>query len=85
MNASDAKLLHDESLSYSGESDNLLADALAEHARRIDKTYVSTGTPWYYFAAAVLIGGGIIYWIFSTWATSTSSESSSTPSTTSPK
>ncbi len=80
VNAADAKLLYDESVTYSGEFNNLLADAISEHARKIDKTYVSTGTPWYYYAAAVLVGGGIIYWIFSTWAASSSSESSGTPS-----
>jgi len=81
VNASDAKLLYDESVTYSGEFNDVLADALAEHAGKIDDTYVSAGTPWYYYAAAVLIGGGIIYWLFSTWATSSSSESSDLPST----
>ena len=80
VNASDPKLLYDESVTYSGEFNNLLADATSEHARKIDKTYVSTGTPRYYHADAILVGGGIIYWIFSTWAASSSSESSSSPS-----
>lgn len=85
VNAADAKLLYDESMTYAGEFNSFLADALAEHARKIDKTYVSTGTPWYYYAAAVLVGGGIIYWIFSTWAASSSSESGNTSSLTTPK
>jgi hypothetical protein len=85
VNVSDAKPLYDESLSYSGEFNSLLADALAEHAKRIDKTYVSTGTPWYYYAAAAIIVGGLIYWAFSTWATSIGSESGDSPSTSSPK
>ncbi|MCX6142348.1 MAG: hypothetical protein NTZ35_03935 [Ignavibacteriales bacterium] len=80
VNASDAKLLYDEPLTYSGEFNILLADAIAEHARNIEKTYVASGTPWYYYAAGVLIGGGIIYWLFTTWASSSSSESGNSPS-----
>ena len=81
VNVSNAKLLYDEPITYSGEFNMLLADAIAEHTRNIDKTYVDTGTPWYYYAAAVLVGGGIIYWLFTTWASSSSSETGTSPST----
>jgi hypothetical protein len=81
VNSSDAKLLYDEPLTYSGEFNNLLADAISEHARNIDKTYVSSGTPWYYYAAGILVGVGIIYWLFTTWASSSDSESGTSPST----
>ena len=81
VNVSNAKLLYDEPITYSGEFNMLLADAISEHARNIDKTYVTTETPWYYYAAGVLVGVGIIYWLFTTWASSSSSETGSFPST----
>jgi hypothetical protein len=81
VNVSDAKLLYDEPITYSGEFNMLLAEAISEHARNIDKTYVASGTPWYYYAAGVLVGVGIIYWLFTTWASSGSSETSNSPST----
>lgn len=85
VNASDAKLLYNESISYSGEFNNLLADALGQHAEKIANTHVTTAAPWYYYAAAVLVGGGLIYWLFSTWTTSSGSDSDNSSSSSTSK
>jgi hypothetical protein len=78
---SDAKLLYDETINSTGEFNHLLAAAFSEQAGKIDKTFISTDTPWYYYASAVLVGAGLIYWLFSTWASTNSSESGTSPST----
>jgi hypothetical protein len=81
VNVADAKLLYDEPITYTGEFNMHLAEAISDHARNIDKTYVTSGTPWYYYAAGALVGVGIIYWLFTTWTSSSSSETGNSPST----
>jgi hypothetical protein len=84
VDADDAKLLYDDTIDYSGDFGQPLSDAFADQAAKIIKTYFSTGTPWYYYAAAVVVGVGAIYWLFATWAswdTSDSGSSGSPPST----
>jgi len=81
VDADDAKLLYDDTIDYSGDFGQPLSDAIADQAAKITRTYFSAGIPWYYVAAAVLVGVGGLYWLFSAWASSASSDSGNSSST----
>ena len=82
VDADDAKLLYDGTVDYSGDFGQPLSDAMADQASKMTKTYFSTGIPWYYVAAAVLVGVGGLYWLFATWASSSISDSGDSSTTT---
>jgi len=80
----DAALLYDERVEYTGGFDNLLSIVVPEQARKLSAAYLDRKTNWYLIAAAVIAGIGLIYWIYTSFASASSSESDtggSTPTT----
>ena len=75
VKSSDASLLYDERVDYTGEFSTLLTDVIPAQGRKLGKAYLDKGTPWYYVAGAALVGVGLIYWIFVSWGSSTGPDS----------
>jgi TolB-like protein len=75
VKAADAELLYDERIDFTGTFDDFLNGVTTEQGRKLSHAFLDTPPNWYLIAACVLIGVGVIYWIYSTWATSSSSES----------
>lgn len=74
VGATDAALLYDERVDYSGEFNDLLSVVMAEQGRRLGAARLDTGTKWYIVAAAVLAGVGALYWIYTSFAKSSTSD-----------
>lgn len=79
VNAVDGALMYDERTDYTGQFGNFLSVVVPEQGRKLGYAYLDKPTNWYLIAAAVIVGVGIIYWIYSTWASSSSSQSDNTP------
>jgi TolB-like protein len=74
LDASDASRMYDESLNYAGEFSGLLAVAAPEQGRKLGGAQFGTGLRWYVITAAVLVGVGVIYWIYTTFASTSSTQ-----------
>ena len=74
VRSSDAALLYDERVDHTGEFSSLLSDVMLTQGQKLGKAYLDRDTPWYYVAGAVVVGIGLIYWIFTSWGTSSSSD-----------
>jgi TolB-like protein len=85
VDASDASLLYDEAVNYPGTYNDLLSVFMPEQGRKLGATEFGTGTRWYVIAAALIVGGGLIYWIYTTFAATSSTQSQSTGPIPSPK
>jgi TolB-like protein len=85
VNAADGKLLYDERVDFTGAFDEFLSAVTPEQGRKLSHAFLDTGPNWYLIAACVLVGVGLIYWIYSTWASSDSSETGGTHSNPTPQ
>jgi len=74
VDASDASLQYDERVDYPGAFNNLLSVVMPEQGRKLGGAEFGTGTRWYVIAAAVLVGAGLIYWIYTTFASTSSTQ-----------
>jgi hypothetical protein len=75
VDASDASLLYDESVNYPGEFSGLLSVIAPEQGRKLSGAqFRGPGLRWYVIAAAVLVGVGVIYWIYTTFASTSSTQ-----------
>lgn len=74
-------LLYDERVDFTGAFDDFLNGVTAEQGRKLSHSFLDTKPNWYLIAACVLVGVGLIYWIYSTWASSSGSESGPTQGT----
>jgi hypothetical protein len=74
VRSSDAALLYDERIDHSGEFSTLLSEVIPAQGRKLGMAHLDRGTPWYFVAAAVLVGVGLIYWIYSSWGTSSADD-----------
>jgi hypothetical protein len=81
VKAANGELLYDERADFTGAFDDFLNAVAAEQGRKLGHAFLDTSPNWYLIAACVLVGVGLIYWIYSTWATSTGSDSGSNRST----
>lgn len=80
VGASDAALLYDERVDYTGDFSSLLSTVVPEQARKLDSAFLDKKPNWYLIAAGVLVGVGLIYWIYSTFSAVSSTEpDTSTP------
>jgi len=70
VRASDAALLYNERVDYSGDFNTFLSTVILEQGRRLTGARYDTGSKWYLVAAAVLVGVGVIYWIYTSFAKS---------------
>jgi hypothetical protein len=75
VNSSNASLLYDERVDHTGEFSTLLSDVIPAQGRKLAAAYLDKGTPWYYVAGAILVGVGLIYWIFVSWGSSVGQDS----------
>jgi hypothetical protein len=64
VNVSDAKLLYDERVDYSGDFGILLSEVAVQQAQKLCAAKLDIGTQWYIIAANIFLGVGAIYWIF---------------------
>lgn len=71
---SDGVLLYAERADYRGEFKDFLANIVPEQGRRMSHAYLDKGTRWYLIAGAVLIGVGLICWIYKTFASVSGSD-----------
>lgn len=85
VGSSDAALLYDERVDYTGDFSSLLSTVVPEQARKLSSAFLDKKPNWYLIAAAVIVGVGLIYWIYSTFASMNSTESEPSNSTPSPK
>ena len=69
VNSSDAALLYSERVDFTGEFSTLLSDKMVEQGRKLGAAFLDKPTNWYLIAAAVLVGVGVIYYLFKTFAT----------------
>jgi hypothetical protein len=64
VRSSDAALLYDERVDFSGDFNNFRSIVAPEQARKLSVAYLDRRPNWYLIAAAVLAGVGLIYWIY---------------------
>lgn len=64
VNVADAALLYAERVDFSGDLSVLTSEVITEQARKLGGARLDSGTRWYYIAAAILLGVGVIYWIY---------------------
>ena len=69
VSSSDGALLYNERVDFTGEFSTLLSDNVVEQGRRLGAAFLDKPTNWYLIAAAVLVGVGIIYYLFKNFAT----------------
>jgi TolB-like protein len=82
VNSSDGALLYSERVDYTGSFQNLLSTVIPEQATKLNSAFLDKKPNWYLIAAAVIVGVGIIYWIYSNFASASAEEndiSSTTP------
>ena len=75
VKAADGELLYDERVDFTGAFDDFLNAVTPEQGRKLSHAFLDTSPDWYLIAACVLVGVGLIYWIYSTWASSSGSDS----------
>lgn len=68
VRSSDAALLYDERVDYSGEFSNLLSTVAPEQAQKLNSAFLDKKPNWYLIAATLIVGIGLIWWIFSLFA-----------------
>jgi hypothetical protein len=85
VDASDASLLYEESANYPGEFSRLMSLGAPEQGRKLGEAQFGTGLRWYVIAAAVLVGAGVIYWIYTTFASTSSTQTQLTGPAPAPK
>lgn len=71
VRSSDATLLYAERVEFTGSYDELLSTVITEQARKLSAAYLDRRTSWYLIAAAVIVGIGLIYWIYSSFSPAT--------------
>ncbi|MDP2885195.1 MAG: hypothetical protein Q8P51_09280 [Ignavibacteria bacterium] len=64
VNVADASLLYAERVDFSGDLSVLTSEVIPEQARKLGGARLDSGARWYYVAAAILLGVGVIYWIY---------------------
>lgn len=74
VGSSDAALLYDERVDYTGDFSSLLSTVVPEQARKLDSAFLDKKPNWYLIAAGVIVGVGLIYWIYSTFSAVSSTE-----------
>jgi hypothetical protein len=79
VNAATGSLLYSERIDFTGQFKDFSSLVIPEQGRMLSLAFLDKPTNWYFIAAAVLVGAGLIYWIFSTWATSSSSQDPGNP------
>jgi len=80
IRSADAALLYDERVDYSGDFNTLLAAIAPEQGRKLAAAFLDKKPNWILIAAAVLIGVGLIYWLFTSFGSTDSSTPQSNPS-----
>ena len=81
VRSSDAALLYDERVDYSGEFNSMLTGVTIEQGRKLSSAFLDKQPNWYLIGAAVLIGVGLISWIFTTWGASSTTQSDNSQGT----
>jgi hypothetical protein len=80
VESSGATLLYDERVDYAGDFNTLSTVVVPEQGRKLSAAFLDKKPNWYLIAAGVVIGVGLIYWIYSTFSAVSSTEpDSSTP------
>jgi uncharacterized protein YjeT (DUF2065 family) len=64
IRSSDAALLYDERVDYSGDINTLLTTIAPEQGRKLAAAFLDKKPNWILIGAAVLVGVGLIYWLF---------------------
>lgn len=77
VGSAEAALLYDERVDYTGDSSSLLSTVIPEQARKLDKAFLDKKPNWFLIAAGVIIGVGLIYWIYSTFSAVSGTETDS--------
>ena len=85
VGSSNGKLLYDERVDYAGEFSGFLSTVVPDQARKLSSAFLDRRPNWYLIAAAVIVGLGLIYWIYSTFASISSSETGSSNPTPTPQ
>jgi hypothetical protein len=73
IRSSDAALLYDERIDYSGEISTLTATIAPEQGRKLAAAFLDKKPNWWLIAGVVLVGVGLIYWLFRSFGTKDSS------------
>lgn len=73
VNAADGKLLYDERVDYSGDFNTLLTTIAPDQGRKLAAAFLDKKPDWLLIGAAVLVGVGLIYWLFKTFGSMDSS------------
>ncbi len=82
IRSSDSALLYDERADHTGEFFTLLSTVIPEQGRKLSAARLDSGTKWYFVAAAVLAGVGMIYLIYNSFAKSSSTDATISTTTT---
>lgn len=85
VRSDDAALLYDERVDYAGEFENLRSVTIPDQARKLSAAYLDRQANWYLITAAIIIGIGLIYWLYATLTSTSSSEGGSPNSIPSPQ
>jgi hypothetical protein len=81
VRSSDAALLYDERVDYSGDLGTLVAAIAPEQGRKLAAAFLDKKPNWILIGAAVLVGMGLIYWLFTTFGSTDSSLPQTSPPT----
>ena len=80
VRSSDAALLYDERVDYSGDINTFSSPITSDQGRKLSAAFLDKKPNWILIGATLLLGIGFIFWLFTTFG----SMKSSVPQTTSP-
>jgi len=73
VRSSDAALLYDERVDHSGDFETLSTVVVPEQGRKLSAAFLDKKPSWVIIGAAMLVGVGLIFWLFTTFGSMESS------------
>jgi hypothetical protein len=66
VRSSDAALLYDERVDYSGDFSTFLSPITSDQGRKLSAAFLDKKPNWILIGTALLLGTGLIFWLFTT-------------------
>jgi hypothetical protein len=79
VSSTDGALLYDERVDYTGEFNTLLSDEMVEQGRKLSAAFLDKKPNWALIGADVLVGVGLICWLFAALGPRNNSVQQTTP------
>jgi TolB-like protein len=67
VRSSDAALLYDERVDYSGDFNTFSSQVTSDQGRKLSAAFLDKKPNWMLIGAALLLGIGLIFWLFTTF------------------